>query len=364
MIERTGHERIRESEMEIREALPDDNHELRRVQAKCLQGKEVIVSIVNTPDFFARARAYESHKVYVALEGKRIVGSGAVGFREAFVNGEKKPVAYEFQYFTSPEHRRKGVGRALHRRIEEDLTTRGVALSYLLIMAENVTAKRLFEREGFRLHRTALMPIIMMGKALDVPSIGNIRQITPEDLGAVAGLLNETWEGYDLYGPKSAETLAGFIDRTPAYGFENLIVLEDKGEIQACLGFWDWSQIARITIEAVNLGDSADERTSVPAVQNGSMPFVPRPGTTLRQWCLTPIGFQDPECAIPLIRYVNNLAIKRGIGQIFFLSEREDPLLQTTAGLFRRDVSIDLYVKALREIPIGDRPVFIDGIDL
>jgi hypothetical protein len=46
--------------MYIREATPNDNEELQRLQAQCPQGTSLIVSTVNTPDFFARAKAHES----------------------------------------------------------------------------------------------------------------------------------------------------------------------------------------------------------------------------------------------------------------------------------------------------------------
>lgn len=49
--------------MYIREATPDDNKELQELQAKCPQGKTLIVSTVNTPDFFARVKAYESYMI-------------------------------------------------------------------------------------------------------------------------------------------------------------------------------------------------------------------------------------------------------------------------------------------------------------
>jgi hypothetical protein len=58
--------------MNIREATSDDNQKLQEFQAKCPQGKTLIVSIVNTPDFFARAKAYESYMVFVAHEENRI----------------------------------------------------------------------------------------------------------------------------------------------------------------------------------------------------------------------------------------------------------------------------------------------------
>jgi hypothetical protein len=52
--------------MDIREAVLEDTHELQKLQAQCPQGRSLIVSTVNTPDFFARVKAYESYKVYVA----------------------------------------------------------------------------------------------------------------------------------------------------------------------------------------------------------------------------------------------------------------------------------------------------------
>jgi len=65
--------------MNIRDATIEDNQELQELQAKCPQGKTLIVSLVNTPDFFARAKAYGSYKVYVAYEDNQIIGSAACG---------------------------------------------------------------------------------------------------------------------------------------------------------------------------------------------------------------------------------------------------------------------------------------------
>jgi hypothetical protein len=80
--------------MDIREAVPDDNDALQELQSKCPQGTDLIASVVNTPDFFARAKAYESYKVYIAYEGNHILGSTACGFKNAVVNGEVRRVGY------------------------------------------------------------------------------------------------------------------------------------------------------------------------------------------------------------------------------------------------------------------------------
>jgi len=91
--------------MVIREARADDNLELRELQARCPQGTTLIVSTVNTPDFFARAKVYEDYKVYVACEGNRIIGSAACAVRDAVVNRKIAKVEHEFQLFVDPEYR-------------------------------------------------------------------------------------------------------------------------------------------------------------------------------------------------------------------------------------------------------------------
>ena len=57
-----------------------------------LLGTAPVVSTVNTPDLYARAKAYESYKVYVACEGDRIVGSADCAVRKALVGGRIRRV--------------------------------------------------------------------------------------------------------------------------------------------------------------------------------------------------------------------------------------------------------------------------------
>ena len=54
--------------MYIREAHPGDNQELQALQARCPQGTNLVVSTVNTPDFFARAKAYKTSRTLVVCE--------------------------------------------------------------------------------------------------------------------------------------------------------------------------------------------------------------------------------------------------------------------------------------------------------
>jgi len=351
--------------MYIREATPGDNNELQELQFKCPQGTTLIVSTVNTPDFFSRVKAYESYKVYVACIDDHIIGSGACVIRNAIVNEQLRRVGYLFQLFVSPEYRRKGVAIELLRYRWDYLTQQGAVLAYMLIIEGNLPSMRYVESQSFKLHRKLIMPGLAIYKEMDVPSRGKIRPIVQEDLDAVAKLMNDTWQGYELCEPTSAEGLAAFIQRIPAYSFDNLLVLEDQGEILACLGFWDWRQIMRITVIERSL-----KMRMIGSLLDLIRNFRPMPrgvnaGDTLNQIMLTPIAFKEPEHLIVLVRYLNNQARLRGIEQIFCICERDHPILRNMKGFIRVNTAVNLYIKPLQSgISMSDKPVFIDGIDM
>jgi len=209
------------------------------------------------------------------------------------------------------------------------------------------------------------MPGLPIYKERDVSPKGNIRSLVPKDLAAVTNLLNETWGAYNLYESTSVETLTSFVNRTPAYNFRNLFVFEDHGEILACLGFWDWGQIMKITMKARSLKMKMMGSLLDIIRLFWSMPRIPKVGDTLKQWCLTPIGFRNPDHLAVLIRYVNNLALHKGIEQIFCIGERDHALLTTMKGFIHVDTAMHLYVKPFQQdVTMGDRLVFINGIDL
>lgn len=348
--------------MYIREAVAEDNYELQELQAQCPQGRSLIVSTVNTPDFFARVKAYASYKVYVACEKDRIIGSGACAIRDAVLNGKTRPVGYEFQYFTSPDHRRKAVAKRLRERIEEYLVQCGAQLSYALIMEDNRPSMRLFEGEGFKLHRSLLMPAIAVRKEMVVPSAGIVRPVRVQDLASIAALLNMTWQGRELYEPASAETLAQFICRTPAFDYNDLLVLENNGEILACLGGWDWTEVMRVTVKALS---RKLRMIGWMLTTTRILPRFPKPGDTMKQMMLILIGFKDVTFLSALIRHLNNNALRKGMEQIFCICEKSDVLLKSVKGFICVDTAMHLYTKPLAQnVSMAGMPVFVNGIDL
>jgi N-acetylglutamate synthase-like GNAT family acetyltransferase len=348
--------------MDIREAVPEESKVLQRLQARAPQGKSLVVSTVNIPDFFSRARAYQSYKVFNAYEENVIIGSAACAIRDAVVGARVLRVGYELQYFTSPDCQRQGVARSLRHTVESYLTDQGVALSYALIMEGNAPSMHLFEREGFHLHRKLVMPAIGVVKEVQVPGGENIRSSTPRDLEAVAQLLNQTWHGHDLFEPASAASLAHQFERIPTLDYSDLLLLEDEGRILACLALWDWSKIMRITVLRLNPRMRLLGKLLVLA---RIVPRFPGPGDTLRQMMLTMIGYESSAHLVPLVKHVNNLALKEGIEQVFCVCERDDKILESMKGFTRVDTGVNLYVKPLRPgISMADAAVAMTGFDM
>jgi N-acetylglutamate synthase-like GNAT family acetyltransferase len=351
--------------MDIREAWPDDNDDLKALQLKCPQGKKLIVSVVNTPDFFARAKAYESSKVYVALDGGRIIGSAALATRNAVVNGEVSRIGYSYQAFVVPEYRRKGVVNRLEQQAENFATQQDMILMYGLVIGDNKPSMRWLEHRGYKLHKKLVVAGMPVYKEMDVLCKESVRQASLEDLPAVAEVLNETWQGFEMYEPVSAQALKHFVSRTPGYSFNNLLVLQDGDEILACLGYWDWGKIMRITVEALSLKIRMMGLIVRAAGLFRPMPRPLKPGDILKQIILTPIGFKDPAYLSVLLRHVNNQALQMGIEQIFCVCDRDPVMLNSMSGFIRINTTCKLYVKPLRQHGLkADKPVYIDGIDL
>ncbi len=350
--------------MEVRPAIEDDGPALRELQARCPQGVGLVTSLVNTPDFFARAKAWPQHQVFVAHHHGRLAGAASCAWRRALLGGQEKLLGYEFEYFVAPEARRQGVARALHHTVAEHLRAQGVSLSYLLIMEGNRPSAALFESLGFSLHRDLEMAVISVYRQVAEPP-GQVRPAGREDLPVVAELLDRTWQGHDFFAPLGALELERLLTSTPAHGLEQLWLYEEGHDLKACLGVWDWSRITRITVLSVPWRLRLLGRTLDLLRWLRPLPQGPRRGEVLRQWCLLPMGFAEPQDLAPLLARVLNLARAQGIGSLFCLGSPGDKLLSALGGHFRIPVKMHLCCKPLSEDALpGQAPLHLDGSHL
>lgn len=340
--------------MRILPARPQDNAALQALQEACPQGRGLVVSTVNTPDFFARARCYPHWRVWAAWEGEALIGSGAYGLRPALINGRSARAAHQFQLFVHPDQRRGGVAVRLMDHMDRHVRRLGAALTYALIMEGNTPSLKLVESLGFVRQRLLCMRVLPVLEQRNTKGRGLIRSLLPEDLPAAAELLNRCWQGYELYEPCDAASLAALIARTPALEYENIFLLERSGQLQALVGFWDWSLITRVTVLTFEHGPA-----------EGPLSAMVRPGMVMSQYMLAPVAGEDPEDLAVLTGRINNLALERGVGQIFCLAEPVHPLMTAVAGWLHLDTPMHLMVKPVCGAPPPrENPVYISGLDL
>ena len=122
-----------DAQVTVRRAVPEDGPALLALQARSPEGDDMVIDMINQPDFFTRLRIYENPAVFVACVGDRIVGSAACALRDVRVGGAVRRIAYTFQIFVDPDARRLGVAMTLIREREKYLRASGAVLAYGLI---------------------------------------------------------------------------------------------------------------------------------------------------------------------------------------------------------------------------------------
>jgi N-acetylglutamate synthase-like GNAT family acetyltransferase len=347
----------------IRAATPADGGPLQALQARCPQGQSLILSTVNTPNFFARAQSYQNVSVFVAERDGQIVGSAAAAVREMLLNGQQMRVGYEFQYFVDPTLRRVGVARALREHINAHLIAQDAAITTAMIIEGNTPSMGLFAAQGFQRH--ALLPAEALLIYKPMPHSAHIRQATPQDLPAITTLINQMRTDYGWRGIITADGLGALLGRMVAFDYASLLILEENGQPVACMGYWDWGQITQVTIKALPW----HLRLLMLALGlAGRFTRLPRPlhvGDTMRQWAVVFAGVSQPQHAAALLAEINNRALQGGADQLIVMGGTlQDPVIAATKAYIGVSSPANLYAKPLKAGVILPPSVYLEGVDL
>ena len=351
--------------MRIREALPEENARLQSIQAECPMGVDLKVRNVNAPDFFGRSQAYGERKVLVADEGGEILGSGALALKTIRMAGREAKAGYDFQYFTAPAGRRKGVASSLMKWSEAYYRDQGADCAYCMVIAGNRPALEWVRRSGFSPARNLVMAGMPIFKPASPDARSAIRELRPDEYPEAAALIESTWAGHDFHEVCTAETLARFRDEVFSDGRGRFLALAPAGSLLAVAGCWDWSRIMSVTVLSLN----AKYGMLRAALSIGRLfrpvPDIPKPGDRLRQWLITHMGFREPGHMGTMLRGLNDQALAAGTGQIFSLFEPSPRMKAVFRGIFRVDTGIHLEAKHFRSPPSGPpAKVHPAGIDL
>ena len=87
-------------------------------------------------------------RIYVARDGARIISMAALHFTTSTAEGGR--VAWFEDCIVRPEHRRKGIGKALLEYVIAQARAEGARRVTLLTDGDNASAQALYRQSGFR----------------------------------------------------------------------------------------------------------------------------------------------------------------------------------------------------------------------
>jgi GNAT superfamily N-acetyltransferase len=352
----------------IREAAERDNDALNELQKKCPAGTSLVLGVDSSPDYFARSRPFRDWHVFVAVENDIIVGSAGFAINDTYVEGKQIKTAYEYGFVVDPLHRRKGIAEKLQGHIEHIGLENDVDLLHLDIIEDNIPSISLFSKMGFEKVKDCVTISLMPYKRQRITADGNIRCMEEADVDDVTDLINEMYRGYDFFSPFQPKDFVEYLGRIPHFDFHNILVLEDNGELEACLGVWEYDKVRKYIVEKLNWRLKA--QTSVIRLIGlfTRMPYIPKPGEPLLSYNLATVAYRRPESMTELLKKTVNIALENKINFIHVTIDPSCPMA-TVLRQFRFQTRMKLHVltKPLKQERVphsGERKIYVDVAEM
>ncbi len=337
----------------VRCARESDNEGLVELDRRCTMGEETTLAFDRSPDFFARSKPYEQHTLLVAEAGDAIVGVGGVALKRLRVAGELLKAAYFYDLRVDPAFRRLGVAsaigdalRGLVKQIEADFT-------YALVLEGNVPSLELVAKRGSRPVRRCVLAILPAGGA---GGAGRWRPLEEQDLDRVTILIESAFPRHDLFPPLDVAACRDLLASSPGLSLRTCYGMTAGGALSACFGLWDYSAIMRIRV-----GRSR-------AVEHAQPPWLFQ-AEEIAPHFLLPLAFQGPGLLAEVIQEARRLLVEQRRGWIvpalLIPYDPEDRAFAVVRQFERFELGIQLFARpARREVGLGDRPIYLDPIDL
>ena len=352
----------------IREAAERDNDALNELQKKCPGGTSLVLGVDSSPDYFARSRPFKDWHVFVAVENDVIIGSAAFAVNDTYVEGTQIKTAYEYGFVVDPLHRRKGIAEKLQGHIEHTALDNGVDLLHLDIIEDNIPSINLFSKMGFEKVKDCMTISLMPYKRQTIAADGNIRCMEEADVDNVTALINEMYRGYDFFAPFQPKDFVEYLGRIPHFDFRNILVLEDNGMLEACLGVWEYDKVRKYIVEKLNWRLKAQTSLIRLIGLFTRMPYIPKPGEPLLSYNLATAAYKRPESMTELLKKTVNIALENKINFIHVTIDPSCPMA-TVLSQFRFQTRMKLHVltKPLKQerIPRSrERKIYVDVAEM
>ncbi len=335
----------------VREAIPEDNAALLALDRQCVVAAATPVAFDRSPDFFARSKPYSHWRTYVAEEGSRLIGVGAMALKRVLVGGQSVEAAYFYDLRVAPEFRRLGVAKAVGNALRAYARTLHPAISYSLVMEGNVASLSFVQARGsnpLRSCRLSLIPV----EGIAVTGAPRLKDLGNSDLEPAFHLARATHSDHDLFPFPDVASVRDRLRRLAGSGFEGLYGSADGGGLNACFGLWDYSPIMRMRI--------------LQTVGEWSWTV----GKDLHLVFLTPLGFRNARALADVVKMAAarlQQAPVPDVARVLALAHDQADVVSAALDQFR-PIRMGLTLFGLdlggaEGLSFGSRPVFVDPAD-
>jgi hypothetical protein len=308
----TGLERFTTG-LRLREATWEDDERLSDLFANSTERLgDWDVTVHRSPNPFAQQRLQARWHLKLVVEDHLAIASSAYSGRSSIVAGQRLSVGWMGGWRVRNSHRKGGYAALLMNTAGAASNVFGM-MSYWYVRMENATAvswidKRLDTMRIPESRETNQLTASVMhiDTANGAQPSGAVRLITADDLPRCVELINRTHNGLDLFRPYSVEGLSDRLDdlfwgpRPPfvpeVYGWADMYVLEEHGQIAACAGLWDRGRDVREHWHNRATGEDRVDDTA----------------------CVMDFGFaaERPDAMAELIRHLTSLTLSLGRGSL------------------------------------------------
>jgi hypothetical protein len=362
----------------MRRATPEDNSALLELFGAVPMQGELVLSTQRAPDYFALLELQRgTSEVWVHDEGGRLDGMGAIHVREGWLDGQPCRVGYLGDLRAHFSARRsRGLARFYGPILEEAAERHGVSAFLTSVMATNAAAvQALVRRKASRaaqphytlLRRFSAVSVQFVLRRKPRPSPYTVRRATPEDVPAMAALLDADHRARAFGYRYDLGELEHRLARWPGMKVEHCYLAFDRdGRLVGCTSVWDPAAVKRYRVLAYR-GGMRWMRLGFDALASVvGAPRLPVPGQDFRSFylCNTSIVGEDPAIFRALLEQV--YADHRGQGFHFFtlyLGE-EDPLAPALKGFLLRRLDFHLYAVTPASRPRDTFPTGRTGFEI
>lgn len=341
-----------------------DNTSILAMEKLCPQGNEkYAMGADKSPNAAARYDLYDNSKFLVAEDEGKVVGSIGCTLKKSLSE-------YSYVYITEvnvhPDFRKLGIASQLIKEVEKYASDNGADHIYCYIFEPNNASKSLFTELGYSNPLDIQACAISVYKKVKIPETYRLEKLKRNEISEVLGIINEYYKDREHFLPYSTKEFEKYVNNIPNYGLENFWVVKDNGEIVACAGLWDGSNIAKTCFTKEPFSWKVMKRIFGFLGIFAKMPYFPAENEYFNLHMVVDHAFKvgNSDAILSLMGHFNNMLLESN--EYFFLINLDpnDILLEKLEGLRPQIDKWSVYNKSLSKDLKDISQIYVDIRDM